>query len=54
MRHASVSVVVPVCNSEGSLAELTARLRAVLSRRQAPFEIILVNDGSRDASWGAV
>jgi len=44
----SVSVVIPVYNSEGSLAEVVARLCRVLRAERVPFEIILVNDGSRD------
>jgi glycosyltransferase involved in cell wall biosynthesis len=47
----SVSVVVPVYNSEGTLEPLVDRLDAVLSRLCRDFEVILVNDGSRDASW---
>ena len=47
----SISVVVPVYNSAGTLAELVARLRAVLEPRVDDFELVLVNDGSADASW---
>jgi len=49
----SVSVVVPVYNSEESLPVLLQRLAAVLPAMAATFEVILVNDGSRDRS-GAV
>jgi undecaprenyl-phosphate 4-deoxy-4-formamido-L-arabinose transferase len=47
----SVSVVVPVFNSEDTLVELVTRLEAVLAKVSSAFEIILVNDGSRDSSW---
>jgi glycosyltransferase involved in cell wall biosynthesis len=47
----SISVVIPVFNSQESLAELVARLYAVLPELAADFEIILVNDGSVDGSW---
>lgn len=47
----SVSVVVPVYNSEGTLDELISRLEVVLSAVASSWEIILVNDGSRDESW---
>jgi len=47
----SLSVVVPVYNSASMLPDLTCRLEAVLGALGAPFELILVNDGSRDASW---
>ena len=48
---ASVSVVVPVYNNAASLDELVARLTAVLDQRHAPYEIVLVDDGSADESW---
>ena len=47
----SLSVVVPVYNSEGTLGMLVDRLGAVLEATGEPFELILVNDGSRDRSW---
>jgi len=50
----SVSAVVPVYNSEATLSELVTRLRAVLSAEAAEYEIVLVNDGSRDRSWDIV
>ena len=46
-----LSVVLPVYNEEGGLAELYKRLSEVLSPMGLSFEIILVNDGSRDRSW---
>ena len=50
MTQDAVSVVIPVYNSEATLPELVRRLHLVLGERGAPFEIILVNDGSRDRS----
>ena len=44
----SISVVTPVYNGEGSVAELCRRLDEVLPRVAVQHEIILVNDGSRD------
>jgi len=46
----TLSVVVPVYNSEASLPELAARLATVLDRCASAYELILVNDGSRDGS----
>jgi phenylacetate-CoA ligase len=48
-----LSVVVPCYDEAGNLPELVARLRAVFERRRINGEIVLVNDGSRDAT-GAV
>jgi undecaprenyl-phosphate 4-deoxy-4-formamido-L-arabinose transferase len=50
----SLSIVIPVYNSEGSLPLLIERLQPVLRGLGRPYEIILVNDGSRDRSWQAV
>jgi undecaprenyl-phosphate 4-deoxy-4-formamido-L-arabinose transferase len=49
-----LSVVVPVYNSEAICAELIARLGKVLDAAAARFEVVLVNDGSRDASWARI
>ena len=49
-----ISVIVPVYNSEKTLAELIERLQPVLQGCQTPYELILVNDGSRDQSWAAI
>jgi undecaprenyl-phosphate 4-deoxy-4-formamido-L-arabinose transferase len=50
----SVSVVVPVYNSESSLVALLDRLERVLAADARRFEVILVNDGSRDRSWQVI
>ena len=47
----ALSIVVPVYNSEQSLPVLVAALSEVFADYGAPFELILVNDGSRDQSW---
>jgi glycosyltransferase involved in cell wall biosynthesis len=49
-----ISVVVPVYNSEASLTPLVDRLHEVLPQLASAWEIILVNDGSRDRSWEVV
>ena len=46
----TVSVVVPVYNSARMLPDLVAELEPVLSRVATAYELILVNDGSPDAS----
>jgi undecaprenyl-phosphate 4-deoxy-4-formamido-L-arabinose transferase len=45
-----ISVVIPVYNEEASLAALYARLYPALDALQRSYEIIFVNDGSRDRS----
>jgi glycosyltransferase involved in cell wall biosynthesis len=48
------SVVIPVYNSEGSLRPLVATLAETLPAISADFEVILVNDASRDGSWTVI
>lgn len=50
----SCSVVIPVYNSERSLPLLVERLHAVLPGLCSKYEIILVNDDSRDKSWPVI
>jgi glycosyltransferase involved in cell wall biosynthesis len=45
------SVVVPIYDEEESLAELYRRLGAVLETLEGQWELILVDDGSRDRSF---
>lgn len=49
-----ISVIVPVYNSEEALPKLLERLRPVLTQAAGRWEIILVNDGSRDRSWAVI
>lgn len=49
-----LSVVVPAFNSGDNLGPLVERLAVVLPRLAATFELILVNDGSRDATWDRI
>lgn len=44
-------MVIPVYNGAATVPALLERLLPVLRTLNSPFEIILVNDGSRDASW---
>ena len=46
----SLSVVVPLYNEEGSLPHLLAQLLAALKPLGRSFEIVLVDDGSRDGT----
>ena len=45
-----LSVVIPVYNEEESLPPLWAELREVLDRLGLAFEVVFVDDGSRDRS----
>jgi glycosyltransferase involved in cell wall biosynthesis len=50
-RVSSVSVVVPVYDAARTLGTLLERLDRALVASGLPFEVIAVNDGSRDESW---
>jgi glycosyltransferase involved in cell wall biosynthesis len=48
--HPALSIVVPLYNEEGNVAPLFARIDAVLSQLPESHEIVVVNDGSDDAT----
>lgn len=50
----SISVVVPCFNEELVIGELLTRLHQVLEAVKIPFEIVLVDDGSSDNTWGLI
>ncbi len=50
----SISVIVPVYNSEAILPDLVKRLQPVLALAAREYELIFVNDGSSDRSWEAI
>jgi glycosyltransferase involved in cell wall biosynthesis len=47
----ALSVVVPVYNSAPTLSQLTQRVGDALEPAGIEYELVLVNDGSRDESW---
>jgi dolichol-phosphate mannosyltransferase len=49
-----LSVVVAVHNEEACLPELALRLSQAIARARCPAEIILVDDGSSDASFAII
>lgn len=49
-----LSVVVPIYNEEENIPELCRRLVATLEGAVRSFELVLVDDGSRDRSWALI
>jgi glycosyltransferase involved in cell wall biosynthesis len=49
-----VSIVVPVYNEEGNLRELHRRVAGAMERVGLPWELIVVDDGSRDGGWSVL
>ncbi|HSY76883.1 MAG TPA: glycosyltransferase family 2 protein, partial [Bacteroidia bacterium] len=46
-----ISIVVPLYNEEESLPELVAWIDRVMKANSFSYEVILVDDGSKDKSW---
>ncbi len=49
-----ISVVIPLFNEEESLPELEAWIRRVMEANRFTYEIIMVDDGSKDRSWQVI
>ena len=47
-----ISIVIPVYNSQDNLIELARQVHDALA--EMSYELILVNDGSKDGSWGVI
>lgn len=45
-----ISVVIPIYNEEEIIAELYRRMTAAMEAIGEPYELVLINDGSRDTS----
>lgn len=50
----NISVIVPLYNEEESLPELEAWIRRVMNENGFTYEIVMVDDGSKDKSWQVV
>lgn len=46
-----LSIVIPARDEEGCIASTVLHLNLALSLKDIPHEIIVVDDGSRDATW---
>ena len=49
-QHLDLSVIIPLYNEEGNIPALFARLSEVLEKSGYTWELIFVDDGSRDGS----
>jgi len=49
-----LSIVIPLLNEAESLPELTRWIARVLQPRGLSYEVILIDDGSTDASWEVI
>src|SRR5688572_5335737 len=49
-----ISVVIPVYNEKESLAILHKEIEATAQRHNLDYEVVFVDDGSRDDSWSVI
>ncbi len=49
-----ISVVIPLYNEDESLPELTAWIERVMQANSFSYEIVMVDDGSKDRSWAVL
>ena len=49
-----ISLVIPLFNEEESLSELHAWIQRVMRDHNFSYEILFVDDGSKDASWSVI
>lgn len=54
MERKKYSVVIPVFNSEGTIETVVNKTAGFFESKNLPYEIILINDGSEDASWNTI
>ncbi len=50
----SISIIIPVYNSQMCLQELYVRIKKVTEANKYNYEIIFVEDSGRDNSWGVI
>lgn len=50
----NISVVIPLFNEEESLPELCEWIARVMNQNNFSYEVILVDDGSKDDSWNVI
>jgi len=54
MSKIDISVVVPLFNEEESLPELAEWIKKVMDKNNFSYEIIFIDDGSKDSSWQVI
>lgn len=49
-----ISVVIPLFNEEESLPELAAWIERVMNTSNFSYEVLMIDDGSKDKSWSVI
>ena len=50
----NISVVIPLYNEDESLPPLIEWIHKVMMENQFTYEVVFVDDGSRDKSWSVI
>lgn len=50
----NISIVIPLLNEEESLPELEAWIARVMAQNSYTYEILFIDDGSKDGSWRVI
>ena len=50
----NISVIIPLLNEEESLPELAAWIEKVMTENNFSYEVLFIDDGSRDKSWQVI
>ncbi|MCB0380837.1 MAG: glycosyltransferase family 2 protein, partial [Flavobacteriales bacterium] len=53
-KELDISIVIPLFNEEESLKELSDWIGKVMHEHQFSYEVIFVDDGSKDTSWNVI
>jgi len=54
LKQIDISVVVPLFNEEESLPELAAWIKKVMDANNFSYEVVMIDDGSKDNSWAVI
>jgi len=49
-----ISIVIPLFNEEESLPELCSWIEKVMNKNNYSYEVVLIDDGSKDSSWQVI
>jgi dolichol-phosphate mannosyltransferase len=54
MQRPFVSIVIPAFNEEGNVDALAIRVHACMVDEPVDYEVVIIDDGSRDGTWQAI
>ena len=49
-----ISIIIPLLNEEESLPELCSWIEKVMNKNNYSYEVLLIDDGSKDKSWSVI